>query len=424
MPFIIPNATDTTSGNKYSSLDQAEPDSIDFEILGNSQSGVISGCAVTPTTVQGSAVSVSGGVIVLNGLVYTVEPNTYLVLPSPPSTNRFDLVVVRVSGGTATITGLYGIESAANPSFPKSKSRIVSLSGLNPLSYFDPDTDVVLASIYRSSSGAITSSTIVDKRRNIQTPITYRGSVAPQPTAGSVGDLYLHTGSIGAGSSGVFVKRTSTQWVELANVLADPGVPIGSVITWLVANAPNPAVWIECNGDLLDPVLYPSLFSVLQYQFGSESGSSRFKLPDLRGMYLAGLPITGGSLATPVGATGNQVTLTEANMPRHRHTIDHPHLSVETAEGGSHRHVFTRNYWGDQFSAGGGNTQTAAGPINGTQLFSNWSSVNMAESGAHVHQFNIPQTTGLQSGYAGQESPTAVNVQPRTMYVKYYIRYA
>lgn len=424
MPFIIPNATDTTSGNKYSSLDQAEPDSIDFEVLGNSQSGVINGCEVTPTTVQGNAVSVSGGTVVINGLVYSVDPNTFLVLPSPPSTNRFDLVIARLNGTAVSFVGLYGTESLSNPSFPRSKSRIVSTAGLNVLSYFNPETDVVLASVYRSSSSAITSSMIVDKRRNIQTPIAFRGNVAPQPTAGSIGDIYLNTGSIGAGSSGVFVKRTSNEWVELANVLADPGVPIGSVITWLVANAPNPAVWIECNGALLDPVLYPSLFSVIQYQFGSESGSSRFKLPDLRGMYLAGLPITGGSLATPVGATGNQVTLSEGNMPRHQHNIDHPHVNVETAEGGSHRHVFTRNYWGDQFSAGGGNTQTAAGNINNTQLFSNWSAINMNESGAHKHQFSIPQTSGLQSGYAGQESPTPINIQPRTMYVKYYIRYA
>lgn len=276
MPYIIPNAIDTTSGNKYVSLDQSEPDSIDFEILGNSNSGVISGCEVTPTTVQGAAVSVAGGTVVINGTVYAVEPNTFLALPSPPSTSRFDMVVARVSGTTASPLCLFGIESAANPALPKSKSRIVSTAGLNTLSYFDPATDVVLATIYRFASNSITSAEIVDKRRTIQTPIPFKGAVAPQSTVGSVGDFYLQTGSLGIGSSGVYVKRTPTQWVELANIQADPGVPIGTVITWLVANTPNQAVWIECNGAALDPVVYPNLFSVLQYSFGQESGTSRF----------------------------------------------------------------------------------------------------------------------------------------------------
>lgn len=424
MPYIIPNAIDTTSGNKYVALDQSEPDSIDFEVLGNSNSGVVSGCAVTPTTVQGAAVAVSGGVVVVNGTVYAVEPNTYLALPSPPSTSRFDMVIARVSGSTASLVCLYGTESAVNPALPKSKSRIVSTAGLNVLSYFDPDTDVVLATIYRFASNSITSAEIVDKRKTIQTPIPFRGPVAPQPTVGSVGDFYLQTGSLGVGSSGVYVKRTESGWVELANIQADPGVPIGSLIAWLFPTPPNPAVWIECNGAPLDPVAYPSLAPIINYSFGQESGTTRFYLPDLRGMYLAGLPTTGGSLATPVGQTTNSVTLTEGNMPRHNHTINHAHGNITTDESGNHRHIFTRNYFGDGFDTpGGGTPQTAAGPI-GAQKFSNWSGINMTSSGAHQHTFNVPLTTNLESGFAGQASPTPVNIQPRTMYVKYYIRYA
>lgn len=425
MPYIIPNAIDTTSGNKYSSLDQAEPDSIDFEVLGNSNSGVINGCVVQPTTVQGSAVSVGGGTVVVNGAVYSVEPNTYLPLPAPPSTARFDMVVVRVSGTTASTVCLYGGESATNPALPKSKSRIVSTAGLNVLSYFDPDTDVVLATIYRYASNSITASEIVDKRRTIQTPIPFRGTVAPTTSVGNVGDFYLQTGSVSVGSSGVYVKRTNSQWVELANIQADPGVPIGTVITWMVPTPPNTSVWVECNGGYLDPVVYPSLFAVLQYTYGQETGSSRFKLPDLRGMYLAGLPASGGSLATPVGSSSYSVALTEANLPRHKHTIDHGHSSITTDEGGDHRHVFTRNYYGDGFdTAGGGTPQTSAGPINSGQKYSNWSGVNMNLSGGHSHTFEVPLSSGLESGQTGSATPTPVNIQPRTMYVKHFIRYA
>lgn len=422
MPFIIPNAIDTTSGNKYSSLDQAEPDSIDFEILGNNNSGVISGCEVTPATVQGAAVAVSGGAVLVNGTVYSVLANSYVALPSPPSTTRFDMVVVRVSGSTASVVCLYGSESATNPALPKSKSRIISTAGLNVLSYFNPATDIPLATIYRYASNSITASEIVDKRKNIQTPIPFKGTVAPQSTVGSVGDFYLQTGSLGIGSSGVYVKRADAQWVELATIQADPGVPIGTVIQWLaVNNEPNPAVWVLCNGDPIDPVTMPALYNVIQYDFGRETGSERFKLPDLRGMYLAGLPGSGGSLASPVGNSTNKVTLTTSNMPRHQHTIDHGHNQITTDESGNHRHVFRNNYWRDNFQGSGGGV--SAGPLPGG-TYANWSSIIIDSSGGHQHTFTVPPTSNLQSGYAGQESPEPINVQPSTMYVRYYIRYA
>jgi hypothetical protein len=112
MAFIIPNAVDTTSGNKYVALDQAEPDSIDFEILGNGNSGVVSGCEVTPTTVQGGSVAVSEGAVVVNGRRYSVAANSFLVLPAPPTTVRFDLVVARLSGSTVQPVALFGTESS------------------------------------------------------------------------------------------------------------------------------------------------------------------------------------------------------------------------------------------------------------------------------------------------------------------------
>ena len=413
MPYIIPNAIDTTSGNKYSSLDQAEPDSIDFEVLGNSNSGVISGCAVSPTTVQGSAVSVDRGVVVVNGTVYGVEPNSYLPLPSPPSTLRFDMVVARVSDGVASLVCLFGIESATNPALPKSKSRIVSTAGLNPLSYFDPGTDVVLATLYRFGSNSITSSEIVDKRRAIQTPIPFRGPVAPQPTVGSVGDFYLQTGSLGIGSSGVYVKRTDTQWVELANIQADPGVPIGTTIQWLaVNNTPNSAVWVECNGDYVDPVTMPALFSVIQYDFGQEPGTTRFKLPDLRGTYLAGLPASGGSLASHTGNLTSQVILGTQHLPRHQHTIDHGHSNAQTEPDGQHFHGFRRNTFGSVVAGSG---STVAG------LHTNGRDITETQP-AHSHNVNIPATP-MSSGFAGSETPTPIDLRPRTMYVRYYIRY-
>lgn len=416
MPYIIPNAIDTTSGNKYAALDQAEPDSIDFEVLGNSNSGVISGCEVTPTTVQGTAVAVARGVVVVNGTVYSVEPNSYLPLPSPPSTLRFDMVVARVTGGVASLVCLFGTESATNPALPKSKSRIVSTAGLNPLSYFDPATDIVLATLYRFASNSITSSEIVDKRKTIQTPIPFRGPVAPQPAIGSVGDFYLQTGSLGLGSSGVYVKRTDNQWVELANIQADPGVPIGTVIQWIsVVSAPNPAVWIECNGAYFDPVEKPALYSVLQDSFGTEPGTSRVRLPDLRGTYLAGLPATGGSLGQYTGNLTSQITLGLEHLPRHQHSIDHGHGNVQTEPDGRHLHDYRRNVF-DSFNAVvGAGAPNVQRNING--------SAKTEEVPEHTHNLNITSSP-MSSGFAGSETPTPIDLRPRTMYIRYYIRYA
>jgi microcystin-dependent protein len=416
MPFIIPNAIDTTSGNKYSSLDQSEPDSIDFEVLGNTTTGVISGCAVSSATVPGSAVAVSGGVILLNGIVYTVNANSYLALPSPPSTTRFDAVVARLSGSTVTLTCLYGAESATNPALPKSKSRIVSTAGLNPLSYFNPDTDVLLSTIFRSGSSSVTASEIVDKRKSIQTPIPFRGTTPPQQAVGSVGDFYLQTGSLGIGSSGVYVKRASNDWVELANVQADPGVPIGTVITWVArSSSPNSAVWTECDGRALDPVVYPLLFGVIDYDFGQESGSERFYLPDLRGCYTSGVPSSGGTVGSVVGNDSSSATLTESNLPRHRHSMDHGHSGVVTEPAGRHLHDYRRNYF-NSFNAVAGpgdpNVQSNANVTSKTEYADD-----------HYHNVTIA-SSAYTTGYAGQVSPDPIDLRPKTMYVKHYIRYA
>lgn len=416
MPYIIPNAIDTTSGNKYAALDQAEPDSIDFEVLGNSNSGVISGCEVTPTTVQGSAVAVSRGVVVVNGTVYAVEPNSYLPLPSPPSTLRFDMVVARVSGGVATTVCLFGGESATNPALPKSKSRIVSTAGLNPLSYFDPATDVVLATLYRFASNTITSAEIVDKRRSIQTPIPFKGPVAPQPTVGSVGDFYLQTGSLGIGSSGVYVKRTDTQWVELANIQSDPGVPIGTVIHWVApSTSPNPDVWVECNGQELDPVAYPLLFNILGYDFTPEPRvGTLFRVPDLRATYLAGLP-SGGSLASVTGNLTSEITLGTQHLPRHQHSMDHGHSGVQTEPDGRHQHDYRRNVFSSFNAVVGSGDPNVQSNNNGT------AKTDFVDT--HRHTINIPSTS-MSTGFAGSEVPTPIDLRPRTMYVRYFIRYA
>jgi microcystin-dependent protein len=455
MAFIIPNAVDTTSGYKYVSLDQAEPDSIDFEILGNGNSGVVSGCEVTPTVVQGGSVSVSEGAVVLNGVRYPVAANSFVVLPAPPTSARFDLVVARLSGSTMQCVALFGNESSTNPTYPRSKSSMVTTVGANTLSYVNPDTDVVLAAVYRYGSTNVVSSYIIDKRRVVQSPIVFRGTTEPQDSQGSVGDLYLRTGLLGASETGVYVKQSSSSWIQFGKSNVDPGVPVGTVITWVSPTAPSGSVWLECNGSAVSRTQYSSLFSVLGTTYGSGDGATTFGLPDFRGMYLSGMPAAAGSFNSQVGNIGNQVTLTTSNLPEHTHTINHGHAQVTTSAGGKHTHSSgntnsqiviapdssqSTTYVAPRDNTGwGGTNANPPGFADGYSIDLGFSvssssvaglpisktvSISDSDPKTHDHTVTIPNSTGLVSGGTGQVSPTSVNIQPRTMYVKYYIRCA
>lgn len=478
MPFIIPNATDTTPGGKYAVLDQAEPDSIDFEILGNDQNGVVGAndCIVDVVPSGGTtAIGVSSGTVAIKGVVYSVAANPFLNVPGIPSAGkaRFDLVVARLVGSSITLTILTGTDSSTNPALPVSASRRNSLTGLTATQYYDPNTDVALASIYRRSDfGSILSSHIVDKRKVLQTSISFRGTSVPSPTLGAVGDLYLRTSATSNGESGLYVKRTSDAWAQLASTPIDPGIPVGTVITWIAPTAPNPDVWAECNGAAVGRTgAYSSLFSVLGTTYGPGDGSTSFNLPELRGMFLAGLPATGATLGVQAGNTGNAVTLSAAQIPGHTHEINHGHTAtaatsgshLHTSDSGSHVHAMNHGH-GNVIVSGGSHSHSAnflqnannTGPnhylrpmnypsdgliaaipqsgdhshtgtipaFNGFTSPPSSGNNSTTESGGHGHPVTINTSAGLVSSPNRTIPPTAVNIQPQTMYVRYFIRYA
>lgn len=400
MPFIIPNATDTTSGNKYESLNQAEPDALDFEILGNKKSGVISGCEVTAQTVPNSTVRVSSGSLSINGVVYTIASVSSHPLPTAPINNRFDLVVARLSNGSVSITTCYGADSTDNPVFPRSASRVVSTSGLPANSFVNPDTDVVLAAIYRSGGAVVTNARIVDKRTTLNAGISLQGSSAPSSNFGANGDLYLKTLIEDNDSSGVYVKRDN-QWSELATVGVDPGVPIGAVITWVSPiTAPTPTVWAECDGSAVSRTgVYADLFAVLGTTYGIGDGATTFNLPDFRGKFMAGVS-TGKTLGTQYGS--NSVSLTADKLPRHSHAF-----SGSAVFNGDHDHGVTKyDLSGTLRYQAGSNLQDRQG-----------STVRTGVAGGHSH---------IISGTVGEEgNPSAsIDTVPVHMPVRFFIRYA
>ena len=395
MAFIIPNAVDTSSGAKFENLDQAEPDSLDFEILGNTgRSGVVSGCEVTSIS-SSSAVAVAAGTVVINGSSYTVNATASLALPVAPLGTRFDLVVVRASNGSSSLVVVQGDDDDTNPEYPKSTSVITGT--FSATTNIDLDTDVVLAAIYRSGTQVITESRIADKRTVITSGILNKGANVPTSTISPTivqdsGSLFFRQAQATGTATGVYVKGTYGEWVELARNIG-PHLPIGGLVAW-PAKGSVPTGFIEANGQSLLVADYPALFSVYGYTHGG-SGDS-FNVPNFNGYSLKGTTST-ALIGTEVGS--DTTTLQVNNLPAHSHGIgDHTHTLNHThsinhghtgnADGaGSHVHTYTDV---KTFS-----TSATGGPPGTGGLGARTSSINSTSAaGAHNHDVTVYDHTG------------------------------
>lgn len=437
MAFIIPNAVDTSSGAKFENLDQAEPDSLDFEILGNiGRSGVLSGCEVTSIS-SSTAVAVSAGTVIVNGSSYSVAANTALALPVAPLGTRFDLVIARVASGTASLRVITGDDDDVNPEYPKSASVISG--SFNSATNIDFNTDVVLAAVYRQGVQSVTTSRIADKRVILSSAIFNKGSDAPVDTASvsevsDAGSLFFRTTSPSGTSSGVYVKGLYGNWMELARNIG-PHFPIGAIAAWPATGA-LPSGFIEADGQSLLVTDYPALFGVYGYTHGG-SGNS-FNVPDLNGRSLKGTT-NQGLVGDTVGS--DSVTLTVDNLPEHNHgigshthtlshthSIDHSHSGSATTAGG-HSHVYQdiqQLKYGSAAGSGGG---------FGTRSIE-YGNTNAA--GAHSHTVTVgspsPTTTSSQSEATTSTPNTGVTDDtgssqsfsniPASAYVRWIIRAA
>src|SRR4051794_14851543 len=95
--FIVQNAL--TAGPN---LDLAEPDALDFNLLGNQRHGVIIGCGVS---VSGSSytINVAPGVAVVDGAL--VLTGGQVTLPTASQSARFDLITVDAGGAIGAVVG-------------------------------------------------------------------------------------------------------------------------------------------------------------------------------------------------------------------------------------------------------------------------------------------------------------------------------
>ena len=202
--FIVPNANQF--GVSIQSLDQAEPDSLDFEIVGNNRYAVLSGLSASFLAASNGSAIVAGGEVIIDG-VYGSVPGDTLTFTAPSADPRFDLIVAQNNAGTFSLNTVIGTASATNPVFPTVAS-----------------TQIVLYALYRKSGETFGNNSVVDKRKLTSTVI--RSGTGVPPAVGVDGDLYIRTGFTPAlGQSSLYVKHSGS-WQNLGVYTVIPDVPL------------------------------------------------------------------------------------------------------------------------------------------------------------------------------------------------------
>ena len=191
--FTVPNAKEF--GVSIQSLDQAEPDSLDFDILGNGRYAVLSGFSTTFNSTGNGTAIVATGEVLIDGVYGSVAGDT-LSFTASGADPRFDLVVAQNSSGVFSLNTIIGTASATNPVFPTVAS-----------------TQIVLYALFRKSGETFGNNSVVDKRKLVSTII--RSGTSTPPSVGVDGDLYIRTGDTPAsGQSSLYVRHTGV-WQNL-----------------------------------------------------------------------------------------------------------------------------------------------------------------------------------------------------------------
>lgn len=148
MAFTIPNV------GVAGFADQAEPDSVDIDILtaGHALSGVISGCAVTPQGSPDMTVAVAVGTVIVAGASVAVTAGNVTITTAHATLPRKDLVVVSNAGA---------------------KSVTAGTAAAQPLKPAIPANSIVLAEVYVPAADAAINANQITDKRVIITPVTF-----------------------------------------------------------------------------------------------------------------------------------------------------------------------------------------------------------------------------------------------------------
>jgi hypothetical protein len=205
--FTIPNTPDAFNQN------QAEPDSLDFQVLGKQNNGVVSGMTVTPGG-AGTTIAVASGEVLINNSYYTYAGNASVPLSTFTSASFFDIVVARWTGSLVDIIVLPG-NTGVNPRFPSTVNHV---------------TDVVLASVWRNTNSTPSSNAITDKRVFVRSNTNRVGATATTEV-GNHADLWVQptTWTPSATLESPLSVKVNNTWYKLARYDASGNFSAGTI---------------------------------------------------------------------------------------------------------------------------------------------------------------------------------------------------
>jgi microcystin-dependent protein len=287
----------------------------DSAIAGYTQVSIGSAATVTLTENQGSNDEARSAFLEFTGSIGTAHTSIFVLIP-----NNSKGYVVRnsVSTNNATDAVIMRVAGNAGVTIPSDENRMVITNGTSVYS--------VIPSNFPSSI-TVKGNVSVSGNMNIGGNTSIGGNVTIS------GDVHV--------SSKVCASAFYGDGTNLTGAM-----PTGAILPYAVSAAPTG--FVLCNGAALNRSTYSTLFAVVSSLYGDGDGSSTFNVPDLRGRYIAGWDVSatassvltsvtvGMVINTTMANTGGiqAVTLTEAQMPSHVHTLDPP---PGTASGGDQK---------------------------------------------------------------------------------------
>lgn len=398
--FLIPNA------GVVANPKMAEPDQIDFNILGNDRWGVIEGCLVT---VSGTTASTLGGTAVVNGVITTVK-NGSASLAVGAAQDRFDLIVTDESGTLKVLPGITSTDplfADPEPTFtvlaavfaPAGSSSFVDnvidkrhvlsdalLTKLDPTKplvqnvngvgnhflvrgdgqmTWDDDAQLLRTAdmTLQVNQNLVVASDLAVGDDITADAVTTVGRVASSnlrggtalPGSGNPGDLFQNT------TTGRIYLWQNAAWQELATISG--AVPVGAIIQSVVApSVMTPLGWVALSGQPIQREQYPHLFDIPA--LSTFVTGDTMVLPDASQRVL----LTDFTGAGRIGGASS-VVLSTSHLPSHNH-------SIVMGSGGIHDHAVTISRAGvhSHTTAGGDHTHGVNDPghsHNGADYFGN-----------------------------------------------------
>jgi len=158
--------------------------------------------------------------------------------------------------------------------------------------------------------------------------------------------IELHPSSASLGAAVVLTALLAVGWMRPTPAAPAPQVsgsmdplPGNPFLGQIVMFAGNyaPEGWRMCDGQVALVAQFPALFSILGTTYGG-GGRTTFGLPDLRGRFPLHTGSGPGLTTRPLGGKSGQerVTLTESQMPAHRHTLNADNAAADSSAPGDH----------------------------------------------------------------------------------------